>query len=181
MTTDPIPPDPPPAETSPAAPDLYRRTVRYGRRLAATWGLAASLVTVAVIVTVMGASYAMLLLGIGACLGASLGAPLLWSLLAPNGRSFRVSGGIAAGILAVLLAHMAMWLVMIGGIFLADVALADYPEEVPGLLSGVLFLAWMSVFVVGYATVPAGAIVGLLVTLTCRRRLRKAEEAMDPR
>lgn len=169
---------PPPAPNQPQQP--YRTTVRYGRRLAALWALGASAGVVVLVTLLMGPAFPFLMLGVGACLGAGLGAPLFWSLLAPNGRTFRVWGGLLAGLLATLLAHLTLWLGLLAPVFVSEVELADYPNELLGLLAGVLTLGWASLFAVGPVTLPAGAIAGVLVTLQCRRRLARAAAQEAP-
>lgn len=175
--------DPPILEADPEAVDAaaarhYRRIVWFGRTLAASIGFLASATVVTLVFwegdgTFLGETGSVV--GLGACLGASLAAPMLWSWLVPDGRSFRAFRGLLAGVLAVLVAHITMWLPVLP-VFVAE-ALAE--PSLGGMITviaegigGIFAIAFLSVIVVGIFTVPIGAVAGELVTWLCRWRLK---------
>lgn len=163
----------------------YRRTVWFGRALAAGLGFLAS---AALFGLVFQDSLSLAAfqsgdpiapwLGLGACLGATVAAPLYWSLMVPDGRSFRLWRGLLAGVLAVLAAHVTMALGAMLPFFWTIATephtLGDTIAAVGEAMAAAVAMAFFSLVVVGMVTVPLGAVAGTLVTWLCRRRLHRA-------
>ena len=116
-------------------------------------------------------------MGLIACAAATFTAPRLWTRYAANGVTFRRLGGALAGLLTPIIAHLAMFVVSIGFWWLDPAAFDGAVDAMARVTGGpeqsVVVLALLSAGAVGWLTVPAGVIGGVIVTLMCRRRLRR--------
>jgi len=189
-----LPPDLPPAPVlafGPTVPSIdataktvgFRRALWFGRCLAAALALLAS-------ASVFGWSFSRGLslfgdtidsaLVIGGCLGAAVAAPLTWSLLVPDGMSFRWGLGLVAGILTALTAHLTMWVwalpIFVSEAFTEPSLSQGFAVVWDGLLR-IVTMGTFSVMAVGMITVPVGAFGGELVTWLSRWYQRRANGA----
>ncbi len=127
-----------------------------------------------VVATSVGEGYGALLLA--APIAAALSGTLSWWALVARAKSHRLTRGVAAGVLAVLLSHyvccylflLGTWLGLAAGTA-AEVALPNRIGPVEAIAASAAF-AWWSLVVLGWVTVPAGGLVGGILAVVHRRK-----------
>jgi hypothetical protein len=98
-------------------------------------------------------------------LSASAVGLLLWRLLCATSQSVSRRRGALAGALTGLLAHPVAWyLALVWNYLLGHTSsLGDTPSGPLESLAGCLVMTFWSLLIVGWLTVPAGAVVGFLL------------------
>ena len=91
---------------------------------------------------------------------------LLWRLLCGSGQPVSGRRGALAGALTGLLAHPIAWYLALVWHYLQrhTSSLGDKPVDPLQSFAGSLVMAFWSLLIAGWLTVPAGAIVGFLLT-----------------
>ena len=114
-----------------------------------------------------------------ACLCAAVVTPWLWLRLAADGRTFRSGGGIFAGLLAVAVTHV----VTPFSLVLLDLSAMVQSLTQVGLVAliGPAGAGVFTMMVLGWVTLPLGALCGWLVTAACRWRLKRSPGWGHPR